>query len=150
MHHLPCRLFDQQESRNRKRKSFDWSNFQKLEDIHAWMRELAAARPSDISTFVAGISYEGREMLGLRVNIGNVAGKKSIFFESNIHANEWIGGSTTTYIMNELLTSSDTGEWFKKLSLRKISKLFSDVRDLLNRFEWWFLPVLNVGELKIF
>jgi murein tripeptide amidase MpaA len=107
----------------------DWTNFQKLEDIHGWLRSLASQRPADISTFVAGISYEGREILGLKINIGNVVGKKSIFFEANIHANEWIGGSTQTFIINELLTSTDT-----------------NVRDLLNQFEWWFIPILNVGE----
>ena len=71
------------------------------------MRSLTSARPNDLSTFVAGTSYEGREILGLKINIGNVAGKKSVFFESNIHANEWIGGSTTTYVINELLQSTD-------------------------------------------
>lgn len=112
MHYLIIHssLFDKQENPKRRRNIFDWENFQKLEDIHGWMRELAASRPNDLSTFVAGISYEGREMLGLKVNIGNVAGKKSIFFESNIHANEWIGGATTTYIMNELLSSNDTSK----------------------------------------
>ena len=75
------------------------------------MHELAESRPDDISTFVVGKSYEGREILGLKVNIGNEPGKQAIFFESNIHANEWIAASSLTYIMNEMLTSNDTGEF---------------------------------------
>lgn len=83
---------------------------------------------NNISTFIVGQTYEGRDIIGLKINIGNQPGKKSIVFEGNIHANEWIGSSTVTYIINELLTSQQ-----------------SDVQDLLERFEWWFVPILNVG-----
>lgn len=71
------------------------------------MRSLASNRPNDITIFTVGTSYEGRSILGLKINIDSVTGKESIFFESNIHANEWIGGATTIFIINELLESSD-------------------------------------------
>jgi murein tripeptide amidase MpaA len=112
-----------------RRKAFDWSSFWRLSEIHSWLDELVASRPADISTFSAGTSYEGRNIKGVRINVAGGNSKPKIFFESNIHANEWIGSATATYIVNELLTSSD-----------------ADVRTLLEYFDWWFLPVLNVGE----
>ncbi|XP_070500960.1 zinc carboxypeptidase-like [Chironomus tepperi] len=117
------------EDRNYQRRKgvYDWSSYRRLNETYAWMDDLAASRPNDISTFIVGKSYEGRDMKGLRVNIGNKTGKKAIFFESNIHANEWIGSYSTTYIMNQLLTSDD-----------------DDVKRLLETFDWWFLPILNI------
>jgi len=104
-------MIDKEDTRYQRRKGvYDWSTYRRYNETYAWMDSLAASRPNDISTFIVGHSYEGREMKGLRVNIGNVSGKKTIFFESNIHANEWIGSYATTYIMNELLTSDDAGE----------------------------------------
>ncbi|CAG9804827.1 unnamed protein product [Chironomus riparius] len=113
--------------RQRRTGVYDWSTYRSYNETYAWMESLAASRPNDISTFVVGKSYEGRDIKGLRVNIGNATGKPSIFFESNIHANEWIGSHTTTYIMNQLLTSND-----------------DDVKALLESFDWWFLPILNI------
>lgn len=76
------------------------------------MNQLAQDQPSNISTFSIGTSYEGREIKGLRINVGGASGKPKIFFEGNIHANEWIGSATITYIINELLTSTDLGLHF--------------------------------------
>lgn len=80
-----------------------------------------------VSTFSIGKSFEGREIRGLRINTDVIVRKKSIFFESTIHANEWITYSTVTWIINELLTSSD-----------------EQVKLLAQRYEWYFIPVLNV------
>jgi carboxypeptidase A len=104
-------MIDKEDTRYQRRKDvYDWSTYRRYNETYAWMDSLAASRPNDISTFIVGKSYEGRDIKGLRINLGNIAGKKSIFFESSIHANEWIGTHTTTFIMNELLTSNATGE----------------------------------------
>lgn len=50
-----------------------------------------------------------------------------IFIESTIHAREWITVATATYILNELLTSNDP-----------------EVRDLATKYDWVFIPVVNV------
>lgn len=54
-------------------------------------------------------------------------GNPVIFIESTIHAREWITAATTTYILNELITSED-----------------SDIKKLANHFDWVFVPVVNV------
>lgn len=47
--------------------------------------------------------------------------------ESTIHAREWIAAATATYLLNELLTSTDT-----------------TIQDLARNFNWIIIPVLNV------
>ncbi|KAG5680141.1 hypothetical protein PVAND_009666 [Polypedilum vanderplanki] len=118
---------DKEEARYLKRKAIDWNSFWRLNEIHSWLDELAASRPNDIRTFSVGTSYEGRDIKGVKINVGGGNSKPSVFFEANIHANEWIGSATATFIINELLTSNDT-----------------NVQRLLNYYDWWFLPVFNV------
>lgn len=54
-------------------------------------------------------------------------GNPTIFIESTIHAREWITVATATYILNELLTSSDPA-----------------IKDLADNYDWVFVPVTNV------
>ena len=109
-------MIDKEDMKYQRRKAvYDWTSFRRYNETYAWMDDLASSRPNDISTFIVGKSYEGRDIKGLRINIGNQSGKKSIFFESNIHANEWIGSHTTTFIINQLLTSEDNGTFSRNL-----------------------------------
>lgn len=72
-----------------------------------------------------GLSWEGRELRGVRINIGG--GEKSqVVLEGTMHAREWISTATTTWILNELLTSSDP-----------------EVQQLAQDFEWIILPITN-------
>lgn len=113
---------------SRKRKNeLDWTTYWTLEEINAWMDSLVVEYPTIVSSFVVGKSYEGRDIKGVKLNVGGVPGKKTIFFESHIHANEWITSATTTWIINEFLTTTNL-----------------TVINLLNRYEIFFLPVLNV------
>lgn len=54
-------------------------------------------------------------------------GNPTIFIESTIHAREWITAATTTYFLNELLTSNNT-----------------EIRNLANNYDWVIVPVVNV------
>lgn len=91
------------------------------------MASLVTSYPGVVSTFSVGLSYEGRDIRGVKLNFDAGTEKKSIFFESMIHAYEWITPATTTWIINELLTSDEP-----------------DIRLLAERYEWYFVPVLNV------
>lgn len=123
-----CRVIDNEAITARKRKAdLEWTRFWTLDEINQWMDALVVQYPSTVSSFIVGKSFEGRDMRGVKLNVGGVQGKKSIFFESNIHANEWITSATSTWIINEFLTSSNP-----------------IVVELLNRYEFYFLPVLNV------
>lgn len=52
-----------------------------------------------------------------------------IIIEANIHAREWISHATTTWIINELLTSTDPV-----------------VQDMANSINWVFVPMMNPGK----
>lgn len=140
----------------RRKAVYDWSSFKRYNETYNWMNELAS-NSENISTFVVGRSYEGRDIMGLRINVGNKVGKPSIVFEGNIHANEWIGSSTVTFIINEFLTSTDDGKKLIKLKCKFkntkyiptyliICNIFKDVKRLLEHFDWWFVPILNIGK----
>lgn len=107
--------------------TLDWTRYWNLEEIYSWMDSLMEEYAGIVSSFSIGKSYEGREIRGLRINTDVTARKKSIFFESTIHANEWITTSTTTFLVNELLSSSE-----------------EQIKFLLDRYDWYFIPVLNV------
>lgn len=53
-------------------------------------------------------------------------GKRAVFIEGGIHAREWISPATVTYIINEILTSTDP-------SFRRI----------VENFDWYIFPVVN-------
>lgn len=51
--------------------------------------------------------------------------------EGGIHAREWISPATSTYILNQLLTSND-----------------SNVQHIAENFDWYFFPVINPDGYK--
>lgn len=97
-----------------------------MNEIYEWFDTLVALYPNDASIINIGHSYENRSILGIKLNIGGGANKKSIILEGTHHAREWISAASVTWMLNELLTSSD-----------------GDVRNLAETYEWYILPVTN-------
>lgn len=109
-----------------KRRSLDysWKEYHELDDTYNWMYSLEAKYPGVVTVFKAGVTYEKRDILGIKISYG--PGKKGIFLEGGMHAREWIGPATATYIANELLTSTNQ-------ELRMIAK----------SFDWYIVPHAN-------
>ncbi|XP_055586733.1 zinc carboxypeptidase-like [Uranotaenia lowii] len=107
---------------------FDWSHYCHLETIYAWMEDLAA-KHSFISVHSLGTSFEGLPIKGIKLS--RKAGNKAIFVEGGIHAREWISPATATFILNQLITSTD----------ERIRKLSTD-------YDWFFFPVVNPDGYK--
>lgn len=101
-----------------------WDAYYTLEDIESWMDDLATAYPSIVTKIVGGISYENREIKGLRISHGS--GRRIIFLEAGLHSREWITVPTVCYILNELLTSED-----------------EEIRAAARDFDWHIIPVAN-------
>jgi len=80
--------------------------------------------PNNVKVVVGGTTYEGREIKGVKVSFAE--DNPGIFIEGGIHAREWISPATVTYILNELLTSSN-----------------KDVRALAERHDWYIFPNFN-------
>lgn len=108
-----------------KRKALDWNRFWTLNETYGYILDIINSNPNDFSWFHIGDSYEGRGIKGLKINTGNRPGKRAIFFEGTIHANEWLGATSITYIIDQLLNDPS-------------------MAPLVDRFEWYFLPILNV------
>ncbi|XP_005191255.1 zinc carboxypeptidase A 1 [Musca domestica] len=109
---------------NRRSDDYGWEEYHELDDTYNWLHSLENKYPGVVSVFKAGHSYEGRDILGVKVTYG--PGKKGIFLEGGMHAREWIGPATTTYILNQLLTSTD-----------------KEVRMIAESFDWYVVPHAN-------
>lgn len=57
--------------------------------IYAYLRTLAATYPSSVTLISGGSSFQGREILGVRLQTGSQPASQSVFIEANIHAREW-------------------------------------------------------------
>ena len=104
--------------------AFSWKKFQTYEEINDWLDSLAN-KYKEIELVIGGKTYEGREIKGVKLSYGGYE-KPGVFLEAGIHANEWLGPATATYILNELLTSQDPR-----------------VRALAADYDWYIFPIFN-------
>jgi len=103
-----------------------WDAYYRLDDIYTWLRSLSADYPNIVTLIQVGDSYEGRPILGVKLSFKPGNEDRSVWLDSLIHAREWIAGATSTFILNELLTSSDPS-----------------VRSIAESHDWYIVPVLN-------
>lgn len=105
-----------------------WDKYYELEDIYSWLDDLAASY-SKASVIIGGSTYEKRQIKGIKVNNGD--DKKTVFLEGGIHAREWISPATVTYLLNEILNSTDPA--------------FNQIAD---SFNWHIFPSTNPDGYK--
>ncbi|RWS21151.1 Carboxypeptidase A2-like protein [Leptotrombidium deliense] len=97
--------------------------YEKIEQIlESWKTKY----PENVKTEVIGTTWEKRSIHAIRITDGKVEKTTIIFFECGIHAREWIAPATCLYFINILLGN-------------KI-----DSESLLNKYDFYFIPVLNV------
>ncbi|XP_055682668.1 zinc carboxypeptidase-like [Lutzomyia longipalpis] len=115
--------FDEEQPRIMPR-SFGWDSYHTLAEIYEWLDVMAYAHSSVARVVVGGVSHEGREIRGLRISYKS--GNPGVFIEAGIHAREWIADATATFIINELLTSTNP-----------------DIQDIARNYDWYIFPVVN-------
>ncbi|XP_055600315.1 zinc carboxypeptidase-like [Uranotaenia lowii] len=118
----------------RPRKAFraatlDWTDYYTLDEMYGWIDTMVQQHSQILSVESVGKSYEGRDIRA--VKLSHKAGNPGIFLESNIHAREWITSATTTWLLNELLTSSDP-----------------EIVNIAQNYDWYILPVVNPDGLN--
>ncbi|CRK92462.1 CLUMA_CG006024, isoform A [Clunio marinus] len=119
--------FIENESPKRQRKEegdMNWDDYQSLETIYEWLGFLQRDFPQFISVEDIGLSYEGRPIKVVKLSKKQNA--RAIFIEAQIHAREWIAGATVTYILNQLLYSTNP-----------------DVQEMALNIDWYVVPNSN-------
>ncbi|CAG0917676.1 unnamed protein product [Notodromas monacha] len=103
-------------------RAMEWESYHRLQDIHDWMDELAAANDF-VETEIIGQSYEGRDLKVLKINTANSPVK--FWIDGGLHAREWITPATVTYIINEMVNNYEAN------------------KDIVDAYQWYILPVHN-------
>lgn len=93
------------------------------------MDSLVKKYPDIVSPLNAGQSFGGVPLKGVRLS--HKPNNTAVFVEGGIHAREWISPATSTFILNQLLTSTDP-----------------KVQDIASNFDWFFFPVINPDGYK--
>ncbi|KAI5641741.1 zinc carboxypeptidase domain-containing protein [Phthorimaea operculella] len=124
--HLSTSDFETVRDRCNGTGTFSWTAYYNVADIHEYLRNMSNIYPEWVKVVSAGKSYEGRELLGIQIKTPGTNNKPIMFIESGIHASERIGPATTTYFINQLLTSSHPG-----------------IQAMREEFEWHIFPTVN-------
>ncbi|ORY84997.1 hypothetical protein BCR37DRAFT_345263 [Protomyces lactucae-debilis] len=116
-----------------------FSDFQTIEAVNALMTLLVAMQPSHTSLVNLGKSFEGRDILGVKIakpeqkstkkKSKKQAKRKLVLVTGAQHAREWISVSSVAYLAHALATGNN-GD--------------AQIAELTNHFDWVFLPTLNV------
>ena len=110
---------------NRNGHRMTWDTYHPNEDINSYLEFLAVNQSSIVTLESIGKSYEGRDMKVLKICKGTCGHKPAIWIDGGIHAREWISPATVTYLIRKLLEEKRTNP------------------DLIDKLDWYFLPVLN-------
>ena len=105
-----------------------WDSYHKNEDIDGYLEYLAKRYSDIVSLEDIGKSYEGRVMKVLKVCKGGCGNKPALWIDGGIHAREWISPATVTYMIRKLM------EVYHATSMQT---------ELINKVDWYFLPVHN-------
>ena len=102
-----------------------WDAYHPNEDINNYLEFLAINQSSIVTLENIGKSYEGRDMQVLKICKDTCGHKPAIWIDGGIHAREWISPASVTYLIRKLLEEKNTNT------------------DLIDKLDWYFLPVLN-------
>lgn len=108
----------------RANEDFGWRAYYPLENIYNWLDTIVSKYPKQATAIVAGRTYEGREIRGVKLSYKS--GNPGIFIEGGIHAREWISPATATFLLNTLLTSKE-----------------ESVREVAENYDWYIFPNTN-------
>jgi murein tripeptide amidase MpaA len=104
-----------------------FSQYNPYQDIIAWVKTLPTQFPDLVTLVNLGNSYQGRELLALKITYG-AGSKPAVWFDGLLHAREWISGGVTIWMLNQLLNDFNHD---------------LNTTALLTNLEVWVLPVFN-------
>jgi len=104
--------------------NMDWTSYHALEDIYGWFDYLETTYDFCEKENI-GQTFEGQDMIVMKVCKGGCGNKPAMWIDSGIHAREWIAPAVGTWMLNELVEKS------------------ADHPELLDNLDWYFLPSHN-------
>jgi len=114
------------------------SNYHNYAEMTTAINQAVAAYPNILSQRSIGNSYEGRQMVALKIsdNVGTDEDEPEVLFTAHQHAREHLTIEMALYLINELTTKYGSD---------------SHITDLVNSREIWIIPDLNPdgGEFDI-
>jgi hypothetical protein len=116
-------------------RSADWFDaYHTYDEIKDWYNQ-HAKNNQGVVKFVPSIgkTLQGNDIFAVHLTNPNGVAKKKIWFESLIHAREWITGTTSQYIFNEFLTKRQSDP---------------TIKSILDEVEIIFIPVVNPDGYK--
>ncbi|WP_312888871.1 M14 family zinc carboxypeptidase [Nonomuraea rhodomycinica] len=115
-------------------RAFDFppsdSGYHTYAEMTADVNALVAAHPAIASTFTYGTSYEGRQLIGVKIsdNVGTDEAEPEVLFTAHQHAREHLTVEMALYIMHLLADNYGSD---------------SRITNLVNSREIWIMPDLN-------
>ena len=119
--------------REKRGTKFNFPRFFKcyhsVDEQYTFLQELAKANPNKAETFSIGKSFQGQDLLAVRIsnNLKSSHNKPMIWIDGGIHAREWIASTTALWIAGALLGEVDT----------------LSVNHLLDTYQFVILPMSN-------
>jgi murein tripeptide amidase MpaA len=108
------------------RDAFD--NYMNLTQVYDYLNTLVSLQPTLASTFVAGRSIQNRDIKGIAIRAPGTGRRPGVLFHGGQHAREWITVPVALYVADQLIRRYGTDPY---------------ITSLVNRFEWYIIPVMN-------
>jgi len=118
-----------------KYEALFFQDYRPLNVVVAWMKLLESLFSAHVRLVTIGKSFEGRNIHALKVGAAHPEGKqkKAVIITGAAHAREWITVSTVSYLAYSMITGFSRGD--------------KGIDNMVNQFDWIFLPTLNVDGL---
>ncbi|ERL83355.1 hypothetical protein D910_04253 [Dendroctonus ponderosae] len=84
----------------------------------AYVRRLATDYPDITTLELIGQSYEGRDILALKISSGEsetAVAKPTILIDAGIHCREWIAPTVALYILYQLVQNSSNAALYQNV-----------------------------------
>ncbi|XP_001599161.2 carboxypeptidase B-like [Nasonia vitripennis] len=108
------------------RGSISLKAFPKYEEIVAYVDALAKSHSEIVEAFSIGKSFEGRDIVGVKISSGGAGSKPSLFIDAGIHAREWIAPSSAVYAIKQLVENATNHHIFDNIDIYVVPVLNPD------------------------
>ncbi|XP_042908094.1 carboxypeptidase B isoform X2 [Parasteatoda tepidariorum] len=115
-----------------RQEDFQLDIYHTFDSISAYIDTTATRYAKIASAKSIGTTFEGNPIKGLRIGAPGV-NKPAIWIDSGIHAREWVAPATSLYIISQLVKGYDTDP---------------EIKDLVDSYDWYIFPVINVDGYK--